>query len=351
MKRDFYKILGVTKGVLPDEIKKAYRKLALKYHPDKNPDDAKAEQKFKEVAEAYETLNDPEKKAQYDQWGHADPQVDHHTSAGFDDFFSHMNDVFGDVFGNRNSSGQRRQARPQRGHDVIFQLLLTFEEAAFGCKKVSMIERESICGACHGIGARPGTPLVTCSRCGGQGETIMQQGPMIIKQTCSHCRGEGKLIGDPCVICAGRRVVMKQEEISIDVPAGIDDGQKLRVPGLGQPAPTVRGVPGDLYVTIREAPSPIFKREGYDVHSTIKVPFHILVLGGTLKVRTIHGEDRIKVAAGTRSHTSLRLHRQGVPHIKSRSKGDHYAHLEVVVPKKLTHDQRQALEKFAELSS
>ena len=350
MNRDFYEVLGVPRDSTPEVIKKAYRKLALKYHPDKNPDDPKAEAKFKETSEAYATLSDPEKRAHYDRFGHSDPDAPRHSNPMHEDFFANMGDIFGDLFGGREPFSHRRQPQPN-GRDVSAQLLVGFLEAAFGCKKDVTIQREGVCETCHGVGAKPGTPLVTCSACGGMGEVVMNQGFMTIKQTCPHCKGAGKLIGDPCGTCHGNRVVIKKDDVSINVPAGINEGQKLRVAGLGEPPRSSGGRSGDLYATIRIEPHPKFDRDGFDIHTQIEVPFEKLTLGGSIGVETIHGEDRFQVAAGTQDGTTLKLHHQGIPFLKGSAKGDHYIHVRVEIPTNLTPAQRDALKKYSELSS
>ena len=350
MKRDFYEILGIAKAATPDEIKKAYRKLALKYHPDKNPDDPGAEAKFKEATEANSVLSDPEKRAHYDRFGHATPGSPPHHSSPHEDFFVNMGDIFGDLFGNRDPFRRQRQQPQPNGRDVSAQLLVGFLDAAFGCKKDVTIQREGICETCHGIGAKPGTPLITCSTCGGMGEVVINQGFMTIKQTCSHCAGAGKLVGDPCGTCHGKRVVIVKDDVSISIPAGINEGQKLRVAGLGEPPKGRGGASGDLYATIRIEPHPHFERDGFDVHAEMEVPFEKLALGGSIEVETIYGDDRIQVAAGTQSGDTIKLHHQGIPFLKGSAKGDHYVHVKVKIPTRLTPAQREALKKYSELS-
>ncbi len=333
MKPDYYKVLGLAKDASTADIKKAYRKLALKYHPDKNDGNPSAEAKFKETAEAYQVLSDPEKRSQYDRWGHNAPGS---MGGGFsaqshDDFFREMSSMFGDLFGGGFGRNQQRQVR--KGPDLNIKLVLEFEEAAFGTRtgKNVQIKRPSICSACGGSGSEPNVPLTTCGTCGGQGRVIVQHGMMQITQTCPHCSGTGKIITKPCKTCNGRRVVEKIDTVSIDIPAGIHSGQRLRVQGAGGLSPD-GGNPGDLYVTIHVLPHASFRREGTDVYSDIDISYSKLVLGSSVEVETLHGPVKINVPPRTRSGSKMRLRGKGVPVLNSPDTGDHYAVLNVAMP-------------------
>lgn len=352
-KRDYYEVLGVSKGATEQELKKAYRKLAKQYHPDMNPDDADAEHKFKEASEAYDVLSNADKRAKYDQYGHA-AFANGGGGQGAYDF--DMNDIFGDIFGDLFGMGGGRSRRngPRRGADVGSNVQITFEEAAFGTKKVIDIMVTEDCDTCSGSGAKPGTQADTCSQCHGTGQERVQQntlfGAMTQVRTCSRCQGRGKIIQDPCTTCRGTGKVKKKKNIELDIPAGIDHGQTMRIQGKGEPG-ELGGPHGDLLITIYIKPHKIFERHGYDVHCEIPITFVQAALGAEIEVPTIDGKVAYTIKEGTQTHTRFRLRGKGIPNLRnSNIRGDQYVTVKVEVPTKLDNNQKECLKKFAEIS-
>lgn len=353
-KRDYYEVLGVQKSASADEIKKAYRKEAKKYHPDLHPGDKVAEAKFKEVNEAYEVLSDSEKKSRYDQFGHAgvDPNFGAGGggaySGGFGDFGDIFENIFGGGFGGFGGGGSRRNA-PRRGSDIRRVVELTFEEAAFGCKKKLTIDKMEECGTCHGSGAKPGTIAATCGRCGGTGQVTTQTrtplGYMRNVSTCPECHGEGKIIKEPCTECRGSGRVRRQKTIEVDIPQGINDGQTMQISGAGEPGE--RGGPaGDLLITIRIKKHNIFTRDDFDVYITIPITFAQAALGDTIKVPTISGVVEYDIPEETQTGSVFRLRGKGIPYIRGKGRGDQYVTVEVETPKNLTQKQKDLLREF-----
>ncbi|MEE0943921.1 MAG: molecular chaperone DnaJ [Clostridia bacterium] len=350
-KRDYYEVLGVARGASDDEIKKAYRKEAKKYHPDLHPGDKTAEAKFKEVNEAYEVLSDSDKKARYDQYGHAgvDPNFGAGSAGGgFGGFdFSDIFDMFGGGFG--GFGGSSRRNGPIRGRDISRDITISFEEAAFGCKKKLNVTRDEPCEACGGTGAKAGTQPETCSRCGGRGQVQTQTrtplGYMTNVTTCPECRGSGKIIKEPCRECRGSGKVKTPRTIELDIPAGINHGQTMQLSGRGEPGE--RGGPnGDLLITIRIKPHEIFTREDYDVYINFPVTFVEAALGATVKVPTLDGVVEYDIPEGTQHGARFRLREKGIPYIRGRGRGDQYVIVEVEIPKNLTGKQKDILKQF-----
>ena len=360
-KRDFYEVLGVPRSATDDEIKKAYRKLAKKYHPDLNPDDSSAEQKFKEVSEAYEILSDKEKRSRYDQFGHAgvDPNFGAGGGAGgFGGFGGFdMGDIFGDIFGGGfGGFGGRSNARrgPQRGSNVSTEVTITFEEAAFGCEKEINLYRIETCPDCSGSGAKAGTEVTTCSVCGGRGQVTTTQrtilGNMQTVTTCSACGGKGKVAKEPCSKCAGKGRVKKNRKIKVKIPAGIDNGQTISLSGQGNAGE--QGAPnGDLYVSVYVKPSPMFERNGYDVSYKMDISFAEAALGATVEVPTLDGKVKYEIPEGTQPGTVFRFKGKGIPYLKRSGRGDQYVMVNVVVPKKLSGKQKELLREFAGMTN
>jgi molecular chaperone DnaJ len=346
-KRDYYEVLGIVRESGVDDIKKAYRKMALKYHPDKNPGDADAEEKFKEAAEAYGVLSDQEKRARYDRYGHQGMG----GVGGFDpNQFADFGDILGDLFGFGDFFGARgkRTSRAARGNDLRYDLHLEFEEAVFG-KEVSLtIPRTANCTTCNGSGAKPGTQPVTCSGCAGRGQIRYSQGFFAVARTCPQCGGAGKVIKDPCATCNGAGRVREERTISVKIPAGVDDGSRLRVAGEGE-AGFNGGPAGDLYVFIGVREHAKFTRRDYDIHSEQTVTFTQAALGGELQTDTIDGKESLKVAAGTQPGQVFRLRGKGVQFLDGTGRGDHYVHVVVRVPTSLNDDQRHLLSQLAAL--
>lgn len=345
-KRDYYEVLGVSREASLDEIKKAYRKLAVKFHPDKNPGDKQAEENFKEAAEAYSVLSDSDKRATYDRYGHAGASFGGFDATQFTDFSDILGDLFGFDF--LGGGGRRRGNRPSRGADVRYDLHLSFEEAAFG-KEVSItIPRAVNCKSCSGTGARPGTQPVTCSGCGGRGQVRFTQGFFAVARTCPQCGGAGKVIKEPCGDCAGAGRVREDKTLSVKVPAGVDEGSRLRVAGEGE-AGTLGGPSGDLYVFISVDEHEEFARRDYDVHSELPVSFTQAALGAEVEAKTIHGQEKVKISAGTQPDQVLRLRGKGIPYVDGSGRGDHFVHVKVRVPSHLSEKQRELLEQLAAL--
>ena len=348
-KRDFYEILGVPKNASEDEIKKSYRKLAMKYHPDRNQGDASAEVKFKEAKEAYEMLSDAEKRAAYDQYGHAgvDPNMRGAAGAGgFGGFGESFGDIFGDIFGQaRRQQGGGRQVF--RGNDLSYAMDITLEEAAAGKKTEIRIPSYDECDTCHGTGAKPGTSAKTCGTCQGQGVVQMRQGFFSVQQTCPHCRGSGKIISDPCSPCHGQGKVKRQKTLEISIPAGIDDGMRIRSTGNGEPG-TNGGPPGDLYIEIRLQKHDVFQRDGDDLHCEVPISFTTAALGGEVNVPTLNGEAAIDLPEGTQTGKQFRLRGKGIKGVRASFPGDMYCHITVETPVKLTEHQRKLLKELDE---
>ncbi|MDQ3069839.1 MAG: molecular chaperone DnaJ [Acidobacteriota bacterium] len=351
-KRDYYEVLGVERTANDQEIKSAYRKLALSSHPDRNPGDAQAEERFKEAAEAYSVLADKDKRARYDRFGHqavnaGGPQAyDPTIFADFGDLFSNLGDVFGfgDVFG-----GRGRRGGPQRGSDLRYDLEITFEEAFKGTESSVQIPRDETCETCSGTGAAEGTAPETCKECGGRGQLRYQQGFFTVARPCGHCRGTGRFIAKPCGTCRGEGRVSQERTLKIKIPAGIDNGQQIRLYGEGEHG-LAGGPAGDLYVVVHVPAHDFFHREGDDLHVDMPVSYPALALGTRLEVPTPSGaESTIEVPSGTASGTRLRVRGKGMPNVQGRGKGDLFVQVNVQVPKKLTKDQRAALEKLAEV--
>ena len=356
-KRDYYEVLGVSKGASDEELKKAYRKLAKQYHPDMNPGNKEAEAKFKEVNEAYEVLSDKEKRAKYDQFGHAGVDPNFGGGGGFGGFDMgdiDLGDIFGSFFGGGFSGfgGQQQRANaPQKGESLRANLSVTFEEAAFGCEKELELTRTEMCDACHGSGCEPGTTAETCPDCRGTGVVRIQRGAggfaFSTTAQCSKCRGTGKLIHSPCKVCGGAGSVRKKKRITVTIPAGIDDGQAVSLRGQGN-AGKNGGPAGDLIVGIRIKPHTQFRRDGTTVLYEQPVSFYRAAMGGELEIPTIDGKVKWSLPAGTQPGTTFRLRGKGIPELRGRGRGDQYVTIKVQVPTSLSADQRAALEAFGE---
>lgn len=344
-KRDYYEVLGVTRTASEQEIKSSYRKLAMQYHPDRNPEDPHAEEKFKECTEAYSVLIDGEKRQRYDQFGHAGVNGGS-GFAGFDpSAFGDFNDIFGDIFGDLfgvNMGGRR--GRAQRGGDARADLTLTFEEAAFGKKTQVKVRRYEVCEQCRGTGAAAGKGPVTCSACHGRGQVRYQQGFFSIARTCPSCQGAGRVISDPCGKCKGETRVMHERTVDVAVPAGIEDGTRIRYQGQGDYGP---GGAGDLYVVLQVKEHPFFEREGKDLYCSLPISFSQAALGTEIMIPTLDGEHKVKIPEGTQSGTTIRLRGKGLPAIQSSGKGDLFVRVRVQTPSRLNKRQRELLEELA----
>ncbi len=355
-KRDYYEVLGVDKGADDAAIKKAYRVLAKKYHPDMNPGDVEAEKKFKEASEAYAVLSDPEKRRQYDQFGHAAFEGGMGGAGGFDfsgaDFGDIFGDIFGDLFGGGRSRG--RSNGPMKGANLRTSVRISFEEAVFGCKKEIELNVKETCKTCNGSGAKPGTSPETCPKCSGKGQFVFTQqslfGTVRNVQTCPDCQGSGKIIKEKCMDCRGTGYISMKKRYSVDIPAGIDNGQSTRMPGLGEPG--VNGGPrGDVLIEVIVGRHPIFQRQDFDIYSTVPVSFAVAALGGEILIDTVDGKVIYDVKAGTQTDTRIRLRGKGVPSWRNKDvRGDHYVTLVVQVPDKLKPEAKELLRQFDELT-
>ena len=360
-KRDYYEVLGVDKSADDATLKKAYRKLAKKYHPDVNPGDKEAEAKFKEATEAYTILSDPEKRKQYDQFGHAAFENGGGGAGGgfggFDFNGADMGDIFGDIFGDLFGGGSRsRRANngPMKGANLRARVNITFEEAVFGCEKELEIVLKDECTTCHGTGAKPGTSPVTCPKCHGEGQVVYTQQSMfgMVRnvQTCPDCQGTGKIIKDKCTDCHGTGYVSKHKKIQVSIPAGIDNGQSIRIREKGEPG-TNGGPRGDLLVEVNVARHPIFQRQDMNIYSTAPITYAQAALGGEVRISTVDGDVMYDVKPGTQTDTKVRLKGKGVPSLRNKNvRGDHYVTLVVQVPASLNAEAKEALRKFDEVT-
>lgn len=344
-KRDYYEVLGISRDADDSEIKKAYRKLAMKYHPDRNAGDAKTEEKFKEAKEAYEILSDASKRTAYDHYGHAG--VD--TSAagaghaqGFGDAFG---DIFGDIFGMRGGG----RSNVHRGADLRYNLEITLEQAARGSETKIRIPTMVTCNTCNGSGAKPGTAPKTCSTCDGHGQVRMQQGFFSIQQTCPKCHGTGKMITSPCVDCHGVGRIKQHKTLNVKIPVGVDDGDRIRLSGEGE-AGVNGGPPGDLYVVIQLSSHSVFQREGNDLHCEIPISFATAALGGEIEVPTLEGHAKIKISAETQTGKIFRLRGKGIKGVRSHSAGDLLCHVSIETPVNLTARQKELLQELEDIS-
>lgn len=349
-KRDYYEVLGVPKNASEDDIKKAYRKLAMKFHPDRNQGDGakQAEEKFKEAKEAYEMLSDAQKRAAYDQYGHAgvDPNMGRGPGAeGFGGFAEAFGDIFGDIFGGGGRRGGGQQV--YRGSDLSYAMEITLEEAAAGKDSQIRIPSWDTCDTCHGTGAKPGTSPKTCGTCNGAGAVHMRQGFFSIQQTCPHCQGQGKVIPDPCSACNGAGKIKRQKTLEVKIPAGINEGMRIRSAGNGEPGSN-GGPPGDLYIEIRIKKHDIFERDGDDLHCSVPVGMTTAALGGAIEVPTLGSKAEINLPEGTQHGKTFRLRGKGVKGLRSSYPGDLYIHIAVETPIKLTESQRRLLQELDE---
>jgi molecular chaperone DnaJ len=351
-KRDYYEILGVSRSASEQELKSAYRKLAVRYHPDKNPGDKEAEEKFKEAAEAYSVLSNPEQRARYDRYGHAgvaNGAGANWGAQGFGGIEDILGDLFGfgDIFGNVRAGGSRRSAA-QRGADLRYDLELTLEEAATGKTEQLRIPRLETCGTCSGSGARPGTRPETCITCGGSGQVRYQQGFFSVARTCGACRGTGKIIKTPCSDCKGAGRVEREKSLEVKIPAGVETGSRLRIAGEGE-AGTNGGAAGDLYVVIHVKEHDLFERQGANLYATVPISFAQAALGAEINVKTLDGSEALKIPAGTQTGTVFRLKGHGMPILGGRGRGDLFVSVTLITPTSLTREQRKLLEQLAEI--
>lgn len=350
-KRDYYEVLGVERQATDQQIKSAYRKLALKHHPDRNPGDHAAEEAFKEAAEAYAILADEQKRSLYDRFGHAGVSASGAGAGGFDptifadfsDIFSGLGDMFGfgDILG-----GRRRRGGPQRGADLRYDLEITFDESADGTDTSIVVPREETCETCTGSGAAPGTTAETCAQCRGTGQLRYQQGFLTVARPCSTCRGTGKTIAKPCTACRGAGRINRERKLTVKIPAGIATGQQLRLTAEGEHG-TAGGPPGDLYVVVHVQEHPFFHREGDDLYCELPIHFPTLALGGTVKVPTLRNREDLSIPAGTQPGARFRIRGKGMPNVSGRGHGDLHVIARAAVPKKLTKEQRLLLEQLA----
>lgn len=364
MAQDYYEILGVSKSATDSEIKKAYRKLAIKYHPDKNKGDKKSEDKFKEISQAYEILSDPSKRQQYDQFGHAAfTSGAGRGGAGFNGFHDPF-DIFSQVFSGSSGGGggsifeelfgmggnSRRKSGPIDGSDLRYDIEIEFEDAVYGADKKIRIPRLDTCKKCSGSGCAEGSKRETCSRCNGSGQVSMSQGFFSVRQSCPTCGGEGQTIQNPCKECHGQGRVRAEKNLKIHIPPGVDTGSRLRVAGEGEGG-LRGGHPGDLYVIIHVMPHNVFQRDDLDVLCEIPIDFPTAALGGAIEVPTISGKTKMKIPAGTQNGTVLRLKGKGIPALRGGTRGDQHVKVFIEVPKNLNKDQKELLSKYAEIQN
>ena len=355
-KRDYYEVLGVSKTASDDEIKKAFRTLAKKYHPDMHPGDKECEEKFKEAQEAYAVLSDAEKRKQYDQFGHAAFDGTGGGAGGFDFSGMDMGDVFGDLFGDFFGGGSRRRTNdgPMKGSNLRTSVRITFEEAIFGCEKEIEMVLKDECHTCHGTGAKPGTTPETCPKCGGKGKVVFTQqsffGTVQNVQTCPDCGGSGKIIKDKCPDCRGTGYIASKKKIQVSIPAGIDNGQSVRIREKGEPG--INGGPrGDLLVEVVVSRHPTLQRQDMNIYSTAQISFAQAALGGEIRIHTVDGDVLYEVKPGTQTNTRIRLKGKGVPSLRNKSvRGDHYVDLVVQTPTGLSADAKEALRQFDALT-
>jgi molecular chaperone DnaJ len=343
-KRDYYEVLGVTREVTAQDLKSAYRKVALQYHPDRNPGDHAAEEKFKEASEAYEVLSDPEKRARYDRFGHA--QGFNFEGGGFSG--ANINDIFGEIFGDIFGAGRPRRGGKARGADLRYNLEIAFEEAAFGCEVQVKIPRPKRCEPCGGTGSKT-RELRTCPTCGGAGEVRFTQGFFAVSRTCSQCQGTGQMVTDPCGECAGRGKKESESTLTVKIPPGVDTGTRVRLSGEGEPGEH-GGPPGDLYVVVHVREHPIFVREENEVLCEVPISFTQAALGANIEVPTLDGKVKMKVPQGTQTGKVFRLKGKGIPRLQANGRGDQHVRVVIETPTELSREQRELLERFAEIS-
>ena len=353
-KKDYYEVLGVNRDASEDELKKAYRKLAMKWHPDRNPDNPKAEEHFKEAKEAYEVLTDAQKRAAYDQFGHAgvDPSAGGAAGAGagFGGFADAFGDIFGDIFVGAGGGGGRGRSTVYRGADLRYNLEISLEDAARGTETRIRIPAMEECETCKGSGAKPGTQPTSCTTCGGHGQVRMQQGFFSIQQTCPRCHGTGKMVASPCGTCSGNGRIKKQKTLAVKIPAGVDEGDRIRLSGEGEAG--VNGGPsGDLYVVIQIKQHGVFTRDHNDLHCEMPISFTTAALGGEIEIPTLDGYAKIKIPAETQSGKVFRLRGKGIKGVRSTAHGDLLCHVIVETPVSLTSRQKELLQEFEAISN
>lgn len=345
-KKDYYEVLGVNRDASEEEIKKAFKKLAMKFHPDRNPDNPKAEESFKEAKEAYEILSDDQKRAAYDQYGHAGVDPSMGGGGGFGGFNSgNFSDAFGDIFGDIFGGARNQRSNVYRGADLRYNLEISLEDAAKGTETKIRIPVQTTCETCHGSGARPGTSPVTCTTCNGHGQVRMQQGFFSVQQTCPKCHGTGKMVKEPCPTCHGGGRVKQNKTLNVKIPAGVDEGDRIRLSGEGEAG--VNGGPtGDLYVVVHLKEHPIFQREGANLHCEMPISFSTAALGGEIEVPTLDGAAKMKIPAETQTGSVFRLRGKGIKPLRSSEHGDLMVHVVVETPVRLTEKQKELLREF-----
>ncbi len=346
-KRDYYEVLGVSRNADIKEIKSAYRRLAFQYHPDRNPGDKDAEEKFKEASEAYEVLSDPQKRELYDRFGHEGLKGSGYREySDIDDIFSNFSDIFEDFFGFSTGSSRRRS---YRGADISRKVDITIEEAARGIEKEIEIEKMAICSNCNGSGSKTGTHPQSCPVCHGRGQVTSRAGFMVISTTCSRCRGKGTIIIEKCEVCSGTGSVAQKKSLKVKIPAGVDTGMQLRLSGEGE-APTGGGRAGDLYLVINVVEDKELIRDNEDIHSQVNISYIEAILGTTLKIRTLWGEKEIEIKPGSQPEDTIKIPEAGMPRLNGYGNGDHIVHIKVNIPKKITSEEERLLRELAEIA-
>ncbi len=348
-KRDYYQVLGVNRDATEEDIKKSYRKLAMKYHPDRNPDNKESEEKFKEAKEAYEMLSDAKKRGAYDQYGHAGVDQSMGAGAGAGGFSDAFGDIFGDIFGGRGGGSARGRGGPARGSDLRYNLEISLEEAAKGTTTTIKIPSYEDCEVCKGSGAKPGTKPITCTTCNGAGVVNVRAGPFQMQQACPQCQGSGKMIPDPCNACGGAGKVKRSKTLEVKIPPGVDTDDRIRLSGEGEPG-AAGGPTGDLYVVISLKAHAVFQRDGADLHCEMPVSFSTAALGGELEIPTLDGKASLKIPAETQSGQTFRLRGKGVKPVRASIAGDLYCHVALETPVNLTARQKELLREFEEIS-